>query len=143
MSYLVVALTALVATNASPPQQAPQHQLKDDADRIRNALSAAPATITRDATIMTMEGDKMRVIKQGKGEFTRIPNDPTSPGNDPMCLDKNAMEWFHALVEHKEPPKGKAGLVFMLQGGSEASNDDPWATTPPNGNWIETGPYAK
>jgi hypothetical protein len=142
MRYLVVALTTMMATNASA-QQGPQHQhvLKNDADRIRNALSAAPRSVTGDATIMTMDGDKMRVIRQGKGEFTCMPDDPTSPGNDSMCLDRNAMEWFHALVEHKEPPKGKVGLVYMLQGGSDASNDDPWATKPASGKWIETGPH--
>ena len=43
---------------------------------------------------------------------------------------------------HKEPPKGKVGLVYMLQGGSDASNDDPDATSPPQGKkWVETGPH--
>ena len=30
----------------------------------------------------------------------------------------------------------------MLQGGSDASNDDPFATTPPPGEpWVATGPH--
>ena len=43
------------------------------------------------------------------------------------------MQWLQALMGHKEPPKGKVGLVYMLQGGSDASNDDPYATSPPQG----------
>lgn len=34
-----------------------------------------------------------------------------------MCLDRNAMLWLQAWMEHKEAPKGKMGLVYMLQGG--------------------------
>ena len=137
---------------ASAQQQTPQqksapakskHKVpKTDAELIANAMSAAPKSISRDATIIVMENDKMRTLRQGKGEFTCVPDDPASPGNDPMCLDKNAMDWLQALMEHKEPPKGKVGLIYMLQGGSDASNDDPFATSPPPGKkWVETGPH--
>jgi hypothetical protein len=139
----LAAIGLFMSAAAFAQQQGPQHMhvLKTDADRIRNALSAAPRSVTKDATLMTMDGDNTRVLRQGKGEFTCFADDPTSPGNDPMCLDKNAMEWFHALMERKEPPKGKIGLVYMLQGGSDASNEDPWATKPDSGKWIETGPH--
>jgi len=91
-------------------------------------MSAGPPAIARDATIMAMDGDKMRMIRPGKNEFTCVPDDPSSPGNDPMCLDKNAMEWLMAFLDHKDAPKGKMGLVYMLQGGSDSSNYDPFAT---------------
>ena len=59
-----------------------------------------------------------------------------------MCLDRNAMLWLQAWMDHKDAPKGKMGLVYMLQGGSDASNDDPFATTPPPGKkWVTTGPH--
>jgi hypothetical protein len=54
-----------------------------------------------------------------------MPDDPGSPGNDLMCLDPNAMEWLQAWMDHKDAPKGKVGMVYMLQGGSDAGNDDP------------------
>lgn len=45
-------------------------------------------------------------------------------------------------MDHKDAPKDKMGLVYMLQGGSDASNDDPFATTPPPGQkWVTTGPH--
>ena len=78
--------------------------------------AAAPSVIARDATIIAMEGDKMRTLRQGKGDFTCVPDDPSSPGNDPMCLDRNAMEWLQAWMDHKDAPKAKMGLVYMLQG---------------------------
>src|ERR1700677_2803948 len=103
-----------LATAANAQGQRP----KTDAEHIANAMSAGPSAISHDATIMAMDGDKMRTIRQGKNDFTCVSDDPSSPGNDPMCLDKNAMEWLMALSEHKDAPKGKMGLVYMLQGGS-------------------------
>ncbi len=59
-----------------------------------------------------------------------------------MCLDRNAMLWLQAWTEHQDAPKGKMGLVYMLQGGSDASNDDPFATSSPAGKkWVTTGPH--
>jgi hypothetical protein len=115
---------------------------KTDAALIKNAMSAAPPAISRDATIIAMDGDKMRTLRKGTGRFTCMPDDPGSPGNDPMCLDPNAMEWLQAWMDHKDAPKGKIGIVYMLQGGSDASNDDPFATKPPAGKkWVSTGPH--
>ena len=110
-----------------------QHKPKSDAELIASAMSAAPPSISHDATVIAMDGDKVRTLRQGRNDFTCVPDDPGSPGNDPMCLDHNAMLWPQAWMDHKDAPKGKMGLVYMLQGGSDASNDDPFATTPPPG----------
>jgi len=119
-----------------------QHKPKSDAELIASAMSAAPPSISHDATVIAMDGDKVRTLRQGRNEFTCVPDDPGSPGNDPMCLDRNAMLWLQAWMEHKDAPKGKMGLVYMLQGGSDASNDDPFAATPPPGKkWVTTGPH--
>jgi hypothetical protein len=115
---------------------------KTDAQLIANATSAGPSAISRDATIIAMEGDKMRTLRKGTGTFTCMPDDPSSPGNDPMCLDQNGMEWLNAWMEHREAPKGRLGLVYMLQGGSDASNIDPFATSPASGQkWVTTSPH--
>ena len=59
-----------------------------------------------------------------------------------MCMDKSGMEWVHALTEHKTPPAGKVGFMYMLAGGTDASNTDPYATQPTASNhWIKTGPH--
>jgi hypothetical protein len=59
-----------------------------------------------------------------------------------MCVDQNGMAWVDALMNKKDPPKGKMGFGYMLAGGSDASNTDPFATTPaPGGKWVDTGPH--
>ena len=71
-----------------------------------------------------------------------IADNPASPGPDPMCLDKNAMEWAGAWMSHKTPPAGKVGFIYMLAGGTDASNTDPYATAPSAANhWIKTGSH--
>ena len=45
-------------------------------------------------------------------------------------------------MANKEPPTGKVGFMYMLAGGTDASNTDPHATGPASGNnWVETGPH--
>ena len=59
-----------------------------------------------------------------------------------MCLDRNAFEWFKALLAHEKPPEGKVWLAYMLKGGSDASNDDPFASEPAAAKkWVQTGPH--
>ena len=110
-----------------------------DADKIKSGMSAAPLAIAKDATIMDMP--TMKVIRAGTNGWTCFPDGP-SPGVDPMCLDKNGMEWAGAWMNHKDPPKDKLGVGYMLAGGSDASNTDPFATQPSaGGKWVDTGPH--
>jgi hypothetical protein len=40
------------------------------------------------------------------------------------------------------PPKDKMGFGYMLMGGSDASNTDPFAKTPNSADkWVDTGPH--
>src|SRR5947208_13807384 len=41
----------------------------------------------------------------------------------------------------KEPPPEKVGLIYMLQGGWDFSNVDPYATKPDGGKATITGPH--
>ena len=110
-----------------------------DADKIKSAMSAAPAAVAAGATIMDMK--TMKTLKAGTNGWTCFPDGP-SPGVDPMCVDKNGMEWAGALMAKKDPPAGKMGFGYMLMGGSDASNTDPFATEPkPGGQWVDTGPH--
>jgi hypothetical protein len=59
-----------------------------------------------------------------------------------MCTDTNGMAWMQALMAHRAPPAGKAGMAYMLAGGSDASNLDPHAGKPAGGAaWVTTGPH--
>ena len=84
----------------------------------------------------------MRTLREGTNGFWCMPDNPASPGPDPMCGDANAMEWAMAWIGKKEPPEGKVGFMYMLAGGTDGSNTDPYATEPAAGNnWVETGPH--
>lgn len=123
--------------------QAPTNHSLSDAELIKLALSAAPEAIAKDATVIAMGADdKMRTLHPGTGQWTCMPGnaDPAHP--DPMCGDKNAMEWATAWMGHKEPPPNKVGFMYMLRGDNGASNTDPYATKEaPSNNWIKTGSH--
>ena len=115
----------------------------DDAELIKSAESAAPAAVSSGAAVYAMEASgEMRTLREGTNGFWCMPDNPGTPGPDPMCGDANAMEWAMAWIGKKEPPEGKVGFMYMLAGGSDASNTDPYATGPAEGNnWVETGPH--
>jgi len=132
-----IALLSVCASAADKPA-APT----DDAI-IKSATSAAPAKVAQGATIVVADASgKMRTIRKGTNGFTCMADNPETPGPDPMCMDANAMEWVHAWIEHKAPTAGKVGFMYMLAGGTDASNTDPYGTKPqPNNHWVETGPH--
>ena len=112
----------------------------NSAGLIASAMTAAPPNVSAQATVMTMP--KMTILRHGTNGWTCFPDDPGSPGKDPMCTDANGMAWMNALMAHRAPPAGIAGIAYMLAGGSDASNLDPYAGKPASGNaWVTTGPH--
>lgn len=113
------------------------------ADPIESAMAAAPAPVSGNATIVQARPDgSMTTLREGNNGWTCMPDNPVSPGPDPMCMDRNALAWARAWMEHREPPMDRPGFMYMLAGGSDASNTDPYAEAPAVGNdWIETGPH--
>jgi hypothetical protein len=99
--------------------------------------------LAHDATIMVADASgAMKTLRQGKNGWTCIPDDPHTPGPDPMCMDGNAGKWVQAMLGHKPPPDGQPGVMYMLEGGTDASNTDPYAPKPTGQNdWIKTGPH--
>jgi hypothetical protein len=114
-----------------------------DADMIKSAESAAPAAVSSEAAVYAAnEKGEMRTLREGKNGWWCMPDSPATPGPDPMCGDANAMDWAMAWIGKTEPPKGKVGFIYMLEGGTDASNTDPYATAPSEtNNWIKTGPH--
>lgn len=110
---------------------------------IASAESAAPASIARNATIVARDaGGNMKTLRSGTNGWTCQPDTPSSPGPDPMCWDGNAGKWLDAYTAHKPPPGGVVGVIYMLAGGSDAGNTDPFATKPHQGeDWVTTGPH--
>jgi len=114
-----------------------------DAKLIASATSAAPPAVGKDAAVVTVdEKGVMRELRKGANGFTCMPDNPATPGPDPMCGDANAMAWGMAWITKKTPPANKVGFMYMLEGGTDASNTDPYAQKPTVENhWIKTGPH--
>lgn len=116
---------------------------RGDAALIRSATSAAPAAIGREATVVAMGANgSMRTVRRGRNGFTCMADNPVTPGPDPMCMDANSMDWAMAWISHRPPPRDRVGLMYMLAGGTDASNIDPYAERPGRGaGWVRTGPH--
>ncbi len=115
----------------------------ETADMIASAESAGPPAVAAGASVYAIGADgQMQTLREGTNGFWCMPDDPTTPTPDPMCGDANAMEWAMAWIGKTDPPADKVGLIFMLSGGSDASNTDPYANAETNdNNWVTTGPH--
>ncbi|HEV3091911.1 MAG TPA: hypothetical protein VGX91_10795 [Candidatus Cybelea sp.] len=133
LGICAAALTLAVAPAALAAQTNSQ-----DSDYIAKVSTAAPAAVVASATIMQIEANgSMRTLRAGTNGFTCMLVDATAP----MCADAGAMAWMQALVKHAAPPDA-TGFVYMLAGDNGASNSDPYATAPADGNhWVKTGPH--
>lgn len=111
--------------------------------KISSAMSAAPAAIASEATIMEMAQDgSMNQLREGSNGWVCMPDNPGTPGPDPMCVDRVWQAWFGAYLSRSTPELGEVGTAYMLAGGADASNTDPYATAPAEGEeWVMSGPH--
>jgi hypothetical protein len=120
-----------------------------DAQKIADAISAAPVEIGKHATIMdwpaTPDGQP-RQLRAGTNGWVCYPNSPSEFGGasveDPMCLDSQWQTWAGAWMSKTNPNVTGPGLAYMLRGDKGASNTDPFATgrTATN-DWIVSPPH--
>jgi len=118
---------------------------QDAPAKIENAMSAAPSSIADAATILDNELDDAGTfveLRAGSNGWYCFPDLPSTPGNDPACFDQTWLDWSYALVANEDPTVTVPGFAYMLQGGSDASNTDPFATEPAAGEeWVTTPPH--
>src|SRR5262249_50110278 len=143
LSSLVGCALLVIVTGVAA--QTPTPAAKSKAWKMQNAMSAAPSAISKDATILDWperEGDQPVLLRRGTNGWTCFPDDPSTPGNDPMCLDKTWLQWVEAWMAKKDFTPTLPGIGYMLQGGSTASNTDPFATKPaPGEKWMKEQPH--
>jgi len=108
--------------------------------KIARAMSAAPADISANATIMDVDGT---VLRQGSNEWVCLPGVGLIPGDEhPMCNDPVWMEWMAAVAAGSEFSTDVVGVSYMLQGDAMVNNDNPMATDPNDGGvWVQDGPH--
>ena len=137
---------ACAKQEAPPPAQRPSGPARGTPEwKIENARSAAPVEIGTGATVLdwpTSETAAPVQLTSGTNGWTCFPDDPTTPANDPGCLNGEAMKWFNAMLKHQPPHVSTTGVVYELQGGMWASNTDPYKTAPDSGQrWNFTPPF--
>jgi hypothetical protein len=110
-----------------------------DATKISRAMSAAPASVSKNATIMEMTADgKMKQLRAGTNEWMCL----VEADGTPMCLDKQWQAWADGWINKKDPQVKSIGLAYMLKGDKGASNTDPYATKATADNaWVVSGPH--
>jgi hypothetical protein len=90
---------------------------------IDSAQSAAPTSISANATIMNW---KFEVVREGSNGWTCLP-DRDTPGLDPWCINEPWLNLLQAYVSKQEPTYTQLGVAYMLQGDTPVSNADPYA----------------
>jgi hypothetical protein len=120
-------------------------------DKIANAMSAGPAVIAEEATIMDWPagwpgnwpaepGGEPIELRPGSNGWTCLPDRPETPTNDPLCLNEEMLAWRKAIIDKTAPEPRGVGIAYMLQGGSSASTVDPFLLEPPAGEDWGSGP---
>ncbi|WP_206485669.1 hypothetical protein [Thalassotalea sp. G2M2-11] len=108
--------------------------------KINRAMSAAPMSVSKDATIMDNDGT---ILKKGSNGWTCLPN--VMPGDkNPICNDETWMTMMNALGNKEEFTADRIGLSYMLKGdkGAGVSNSTPYHADHKNAkDYVETGPH--
>lgn len=144
---LAAAFTTLAWSVAFTPVQAQEARPGDEA-KIADAMSAGPASVAEDATIMdwpATEGGEMTVLREGSSGWVCYPSNPAvleAGYKNPMCLDEVWQGWLEALMTGGEPTAARTGVSYMFQGDGGTSNLSPADTGPTADNdWHVAGPH--
>ena len=113
---------------------------------IKIAMSAAPTSISSNATIMDYDGT---VLRQGDTQWMCMPGTDAQRIN-PGCMDLEWQKWNQRFMsgEGNDLKNQKFGQAYMLQGDVPVDNDVPLSVmqndhkkSNENGNWHDSGPH--
>jgi len=146
--FAVILLTACQPIQPMPADAGPDTSAEDQGDvdaKIQNAMDAAPPFISEGATIIdwpSEPGGEPALLRAGSNDWLCLPDNIGTPGNDPMCVDPIWTSWMNAFMAGTVPEITAPGISYMLAGGSDPSNYDPYATEPQEGeDWVNSGPH--
>ena len=131
----ITASVALVAQESAKPVS--EHQTMTADEKIKLAMSAGPADLTKNATVVDPGADgKMVQLRAGTNGWVCMAHPQV------MCLDKEWQGWVDAWVNKKDPQIKSVGVAYMLKGDLGASTTDPFATAPTETNeWVVSPPH--
>ncbi len=130
-TYFVVIITLLISYTVNA---------ESNAVKIKRAMSAAPSSISQDATILDSDGT---LLKKGTNGWTCLP-DVMPNDKNPICNDATWMKMFQALQSKSDFVADKIGISYMLRGdfGAGVSNSDPYHADHKGAkDYVETGPH--
>jgi hypothetical protein len=142
-------LLAVAFPLAAVAQQVSQQGKRTNEQKIADATSAAPASVSSNASVMDWPmttGGQMQQLRSGTNGWVCYPTTPivyeSGARRDAMCVDQEFQGWAGAWMGKTAPAPKRAAIAYMLQGDAGASNTDPYATAAtPDNNWVMTGPH--
>ncbi len=138
LSFLV-----LVFVSATSADRAFGQAKWTDAQKIANAVTAAPSFISEKATVVEMQNGKAVTLRAGTNGWTCMPTNPAKEGNEPMCVDDEWMSFLNALKAKATPHVKRVGVGYMIApGGAPGSNTNPFAEEArPDNEWGYDPPH--
>ncbi len=137
----LIGLLFLFACNGgSNDDSASSLALADDKEAmIANAESAAPASVTANATVKAPNGT---VLRKGSNSYTCYPQQEII---GPMCNEAVWDDLIGSMLNKKSFAPDKFSVSYMLAGEGSAignSNSDPYASEPDKSDdWVKEGPH--
>jgi hypothetical protein len=117
MKLNVLCLFAALTAGA---QSTTEHLPVTDAEKIADALRAAPNFITDGATVVdhpASKGGEFRVLRKGTSEWTCMPGPPPgSKHDDPGCFDRVFFQWIKDGLEGRPQHIDRLGVSYMYMG---------------------------
>jgi hypothetical protein len=109
-----------LGAQAAGAQSPSQHLPTTDAEKIVDALRAAPKFITDGATIMdypASKGGEYRVLREGSSEWTCLPGPPPgSMHDDPGCFDRVFFQFVKDVLAGQPQHIDRIGVAYMYTG---------------------------
>ena len=118
-SVMKLALFLLPVTFAVGAQTATSDHPTTDAEKIADALSAAPPFITKEATLLdwpAKAGGEYRVLRKGTNQWTCLPGLPGSPHDEPGCFDQVFLRFIKDSIAGRTPNMQSVGISYMYGG---------------------------
>jgi hypothetical protein len=110
----------LFAALTAGAQCTTEHLPVTDAEKIADALRAAPNFITDGATIVdypASKGGEFRVLRKGTSEWTCLPGPPpASKHDDPGCFDSVFFQWVTDGLAGGPQHIDRLGIAYMYMG---------------------------
>ena len=134
VSVVAVATALLLLSAVLSPAMAEQSK----EEKIARAMSAAPDAVSKNATIVDVDGSVLR-----KGSNRWHCHTGLGPGDDhPMCNDDVWMGLMKSLAAKADFETDRIGISYMLQGDMAVNNADPFDTKEDAGEvWVQEGPH--